>query len=776
MKPDKRLSLALLIIIIFINILGWTSVFVNSANIERVTISTFQHTQLEIVRTVARSIDSYVTREIKERGEGAVSEIEQEIFRRFIKPVQLLEHGDAWIYTPDYVVFDLSEDFPDEYRGKSMAAIFAIQKEKGASHYREMTTSVMNADEGVGWYIWLPEKGKEIAAWTPVETDKQNWIIGLSTPLPEVLEKSAISKNILFSNILMGLTTLFSLFLLLGWIVARKRMLKDEKTISAERAGLETEVAERKQVEAALRESEETYRNIFMNSLVGLFRIDMETGKVLEANDKIAQIAGFNNREELLANKTFNITEQYFTPRTRESLIKILQDKGEFSNIETQFVDINGRMLWQRMAGRIMPEKGWIEGVTEEITYEKEMEQSLRESEVKFRSLIESAPEPVIVIKGENIVYTNPKAIYITGYSEKEFYETPFYNFIEQSDQELSIERYKKRLDGTVDTSFEIRIVKKNKEIAWSKATVVEIEWEGSSAFLYFLIDITQRKQAETALKEAYDELEGRVAERTIDYRKAKEEAERANQLKSEFLANMSHELRTPMHHILAYSKYGQEKIGKVGLEKLLHYFTSIRTSGDRLLSLLNDLLDLSKLESGQVHYEMKNVDLSRTVKSLIPEFSHMVKKKSILLEMIKPSVSTGVFCDELKIEQVLRNLISNAVKFTQKGKSIAISFDVEDFPTGRMAIDKKTIPALKIRIKDQGTGIPQTELEFIFNKFVQSSKTKTGAGGTGLGLSICKEIIEDHNGRIWAENNPGGGATLCFLLPHRQNAAAASK
>ena len=152
------------------------------------------------------------------------------------------------------------------------------------------------------------------------------------------------------------------------------------------------DITDRKEAEEALRVAEETYRTMFMNSQIGLFRTDAETGEVLDANDKIASIAGFHNREELLADKSFRMTHQYITPGTRENIIKQLSETGEFSNIEAQFKDIHGRRLWQRMSGRLVPEKGWIEGVTEEITERKQMEEALKASEEKFRHLFEHAP------------------------------------------------------------------------------------------------------------------------------------------------------------------------------------------------------------------------------------------------------------------------------------------------------------------------------------------------------------------------------------------------
>ncbi len=278
------------------------------------------------------------------------------------------------------------------------------------------------------------------------------------------------------------------------------------------------------------------------------------------------------------------------------------------------------------------------------------------------------------------------------------------------------------------------------------------------------------RERAEEALQKSHNELEKKVNVRTIDYKKAKEDADRANRLKSEFLANISHELRNPMHHILSYSKYGVEKFKKVKNERLLYYFKSINKSGNQLMLLLNDLLDLSKLESGKMDYKFEKNDVLQITKDTIDELESVLNEKNLVLQVVDPQISIKVVCDFQKLRQVMRNVLFNALRFTPEGKKITISFEVGELPRDHKETARGTSPAISIIVKDEGIGIPEDELNFVFDKFIQSSRTKTGAGGTGLGLSICKEIINAHNGEIWAENNPQGGAMFSFMLPYEQN------
>ncbi len=203
-----------LVIVLLVG-LGWYATYQQNQALSQSATAAYQQTQLEIVRAVARSIDQYVADELAENPRADITQIEQKILHQFVAPVRLLKNGDAWIYAPDHIVFDLSSDLPAEYRGKSMAEIFALQQASGASHYEDMTAAVSEAREGVGWYIWLPEKGAEVAAWTPVRVGSLVWTIGLSTPLPEIFDSTGASAQMRSSWLLMIWSTVIALLLLL---------------------------------------------------------------------------------------------------------------------------------------------------------------------------------------------------------------------------------------------------------------------------------------------------------------------------------------------------------------------------------------------------------------------------------------------------------------------------------------------------------------------------------------------------------------------------------
>ena len=284
--------------------------------------------------------------------------------------------------------------------------------------------------------------------------------------------------------------------------------------------------------------------------------------------------------------------------------------------------------------------------------------------------------------------------------------------------------------------------------------------------------DIHESKLAEEELKRHRDNLAEMVSERTARLVQARDEAEQANKSKSEFLANMSHELRTPMHAILSFAKFGVDRWEKAERDKLHHYFENIHKSGSRLLTLLNDLLDLSKLEAGKMNMDLQAHHLSELIQDAFTESEALAKTKQLELKLNNQLADDTLNVDAPRMLQVIRNLLSNAIKFSPEGGAITVHLKESDLPKGRRATDKETQPAVLIAIQDEGIGIPESELEAVFDKFVQSSKTKTGAGGTGLGLAICREIVEAHQGKIRAINNATTeqpdlpGASFHIVLP----------
>ncbi len=246
----------------------------------------------------------------------------------------------------------------------------------------------------------------------------------------------------------------------------------------------------------------------------------------------------------------------------------------------------------------------------------------------------------------------------------------------------------------------------------------------------------------------------------------AKERADSANRSKDDFFAKISHELRAPMHGILSFAEFGKEDLKAGRHADLLDHFSEIEKSANRLKVLLDDLLDLKKLESGKMIYKMEENDLRKVVDLTISSLNSLIKEKNIVIDILESSIPTIAIFDNMRISQVVSNLLSNALKFSSKDDKITISFQSTTVPGGRRKTDRRPAPGIAFLIANNGPCIPEAELETIFSRYMQSSSTKSGREGTGLGLAICKEIITHHRGEIWAENNQGKGAQFIFTLP----------
>jgi len=241
----------------------------------------------------------------------------------------------------------------------------------------------------------------------------------------------------------------------------------------------------------------------------------------------------------------------------------------------------------------------------------------------------------------------------------------------------------------------------------------------------------------------------------------AQKSAEYANQEKSRFLANMSHELRTPMHAILGYTGIIKKKVDD---PKIIKHLNTINTSGVRLTRLLDNLLNLSKLEAGKMTLQAKQNNLTEVVDQSINEVHSLCEAKNITVDFDGDSSIESIF-DSVLVSQVITNLLSNAIKFSANDSHIIVSASCNT----KMLRGKET-EVLEIVVTDQGIGIPATELDTVFNAFTQSSKTRTEAGGTGLGLPICQEIARLHKGQIWADSpvdeETSTGTAIHFMIP----------
>ena len=254
------------------------------------------------------------------------------------------------------------------------------------------------------------------------------------------------------------------------------------------------------------------------------------------------------------------------------------------------------------------------------------------------------------------------------------------------------------------------------------------------SGILTLYVDVTEFRAAERATREARDI------------------AEEASRTKSEFIANISHELRTPLQSIIGFSELGMMRARDQ--DRLAGMFRDINAGGQRMLALVNDLLDVSKIESAMGTMHLERLDLRSILREVSRELEPQLGARKVRLAVQLPELPLLVKVDPLRMGQVVRNVLANAIKFSPDGGLVELqgSWDEQGAAT--------------IEVRDQGPGVPEAELEHIFEAFAQSSITKDGSGGTGLGLAICRKIVEAHGGQIVAANRPDGGARFRVTLP----------
>ena len=274
-----------------------------------------------------------------------------------------------------------------------------------------------------------------------------------------------------------------------------------------------------------------------------------------------------------------------------------------------------------------------------------------------------------------------------------------------------------------------------------------------------------EKRQIEERWKETFEDIT-KITLTTSELIKAKERAEESDRLKSAFLANMSHEIRTPMNGILGFANLLKEP--DLTREEMNTYIGIIEKSGDRLLNIINDLINISKIEAGQMEVAVSATNINEQIEFIYTFFKPEVEKKGMKLFCKKtlPADKAIVNTDCEKIYAILTNLVKNAIKYSYTG-SIEFGYDVNAIA----AMEHAPLPQLQFYVKDTGIGIPSNRQEAIFERFVQADiSDKMARQGAGLGLSISKAYVEMLGGKIWVESEEGKGSTFYFTIPYKGN------
>ncbi len=449
------------------------------------------------------------------------------------------------------------------------------------------------------------------------------------------------------------------------------------------------------------------------------------------------------------------------------------------------------------------------EALGKEIETRKQTELALRKREKQYRLLAENVSDHIWILDLEAFlfIYTSPSITSILGYSPSEIIGTPLWDYIHPD----AVERVKKKLfeelrkkekgpEGTERIrTIEFMERRKDGTMIWVETQVSFIRDQGGLpiSILGVSRDISRRKAAETKLIEAYAALDQRVWERTVELserneelhreiekrRKAQELSERANKAKSDFLANMSHELRTPLNHIIGFTELVSDKHFGPLNEVQEEYLNDVLSSSRHLLSLINDILDLSKVEAGKMVLNLSEVRLSTLFATSFNMIREKAIKHNIQLTSEIGQIPKKIKADERKLKQIMYNLLSNAAKFTpdnghihvtanqlnaQKGYLIANSGKKISLPLNNSEQNEKTREYIEIMVSDTGIGLTPEDLTNIFAPFEQvESDTNRKYQGTGLGLPLSKRLVKLHSGWIWAESDgPDKGCRFYVVIP----------
>jgi PAS domain S-box-containing protein len=378
--------------------------------------------------------------------------------------------------------------------------------------------------------------------------------------------------------------------------------------------------------------------------------------------------------------------------------------------------------------------------------------------EKRFRELLEAAPDAIMQVDADGrIILLNRVAEDMFGYSRDELLGQPVEALIPKELHARHAEhraQYRHHpMTRTMGSGLALEGIRKD-----GSRFPVEISLSPSSTEEGFRVtaiirDTTERKTAEERLRKVREEYTQRLAEANAELEMTNRELERANRLKSEFLASMSHELRTPLHTIIGFSELLAEELEGPLNEKQQRFVQHIHTDSLHLLELINDVLDISKIEADRLELRPEVFDLTALVAESIASVRSLADAKSHKLETAL-DVPTALEADRLRIKQVLVNLLSNAIKFTPEEGRIRLEAHVQE-------------SFVVVSVSDTGVGIPTEEHESIFDKFHQVGATTKGVReGTGLGLAITKRLVEQHGGRIWVQSRSQQGSTFSFTLP----------
>jgi len=539
---------------------------------------------------------------------------------------------------------------------------------------------------------------------------------------------------------------------------------------------LQEEIEHRKQIERALEISERNYRDIFQSVSEAIFIIDKETGRFIDVNDAAVNMYKYESKEEILAVEP-SILRANIEPFTENNFKELISKalKGEFVSTQWLAKKKDGELFWVELTIKkiFLVDKDVILIVKHNITDRKKIELllTLQYNIANLMVNSKSLDEFLNGVRNELSKVMDTSNFFIARYDKSK----------DSLKQIIWIDEKDEFNEWKAENSLSGIVVKSNKPLLLRKGDIKDIEKThpaqllGSDPECWLGVPIVVKDEIFGAMvvqsytnRNAYDEHSKEILETVANQIgvyiekmiiadslvKAKEKAEESDRLKTAFLQNISHEIRTPLNGIIGFAQLLSD--GNITLQETKEYSEIILTSANRLLELINNIIDISKIQAGTIETNYSTFNLNETIDKVILQFSLLAETKRLIIkkQYALPNENSNIYSDELFIYQIISNLLSNAIKFTDEGE-IEINYNLQN--------DK-----LLFSIKDTGCGIEPEKKEKIFERFYQSDLSLSRRfEGAGLGLAITKGLVEALEGKIWFESIPNKGTTFYFTIPY---------
>jgi PAS domain S-box-containing protein len=530
---------------------------------------------------------------------------------------------------------------------------------------------------------------------------------------------------------------------------------------------------ERTQAETALQE-EKLFSDTMIDSMPGILYFYDAAGRFLRWNRNFARISGYTD-EEIAGMTPLDFFAEAERPALQARVAEVFT-KGE-SSLEASFLAKDGTLTPYFFTGRRVEFQGRVclVGVGIDMTERRRTEAALHEMQARFEVVVEHLREGLVMADASGeLLHWNPASLHLLGFNDlaeghrrqrefPELFELSTLDGTVLPPADWPLARVRR---GEQFAQLEVRVRRRDRDwIRIFSYAGSQVTYAGDRQLAFMtLSDITARKEAEQLLHDAKHNLELKVAERTTELQAALGRAEAADRVKSAFLATMSHELRTPLNSIIGFTGIVLQGLaGPLNAEQSKQ-LGMVRGSARHLLDLINDVLDLSKIEARQLEVRADPFDLPAVVERVLASVQPLAGRKGLqVTAALAPTVGEMV-SDRRRIEQILLNLLNNAIKFTERG---TVMLTGELLPDYRVAPEALPVPAVRIRVADTGIGIKPEDLNLLFQPFRQiDSGLARQHEGTGLGLVICRRLATLLGGEISATSVWSQGSEFTVTLP----------